>query len=280
MQNWIGGGSTPRLAAYVPPPPELVPEAMADLVAFLARDDLHPVAQAAIAHAHFESIHPFTDGNGRIGRAVIGAVLRRRGVTATTVPIATALVADRSRYFDHLVRYRSGSVHDFVADLAIAIGTVCDEAALTALLLDEHTAEAGHAAESTGLRVGRVVAGLLHDAVLTEDDLDAVLRTTTATTDALVAALESAGVVRPVTTRRRRRTWVVTGVASEVEAFAERVASVVEADRVRRRLWDPGARTGSGSAVCAGRASAACAGRASAASAGRASAPPRPRLAG
>ena len=137
VQNWIGGGRSPRLAAYVPPPPELVPGAMDDLLAFVARDDVHPVAQAAIAHAQFESIHPFTDGNGRIGRALIGAVLRRRGITtAVTAPVATVLVADRARYFDHLVRYRSGAVHDFVADLAIAVGTACDEAALTALLLD------------------------------------------------------------------------------------------------------------------------------------------------
>ena len=71
MQNWIGGGRTPRLARYVPLPPGLVPGLMDDLFAFLHRDDLHPVAQAAIAHAQFESIHPFTDGNGRIGRALM-----------------------------------------------------------------------------------------------------------------------------------------------------------------------------------------------------------------
>jgi hypothetical protein len=59
------------------------------------------LAQAAIAHAQFESIHPFTDGNGRIGRAVINTVLRRRGTTGRViVPIASALVAHRDRYFD------------------------------------------------------------------------------------------------------------------------------------------------------------------------------------
>ncbi|MFJ3381439.1 Fic family protein [Curtobacterium sp. NPDC090217] len=229
VQNWIGGGSSPRLATYVPPPPDLVPEAMADLLVFLARDDLHPVAQAAIAHAQFESIHPFTDGNGRIGRALIGAVLRRRGVSRTTVPIATALVADRSRYFDHLVRYRFGSVHDFVADLAIAIGTACDEAALTALVLDEHAADAAR-------RLPWDVGALFHDPVMTEDDLTALAAESGRSPDDLAVALDRAGIIRSVTSRRRRRAWLVTDVATEVDAFAERVRSTVDMDRLRRRL--------------------------------------------
>jgi fido (protein-threonine AMPylation protein) len=236
VQNWIGGGGSPRLAAYVPPPPELVPDAMTDLVAFLERDDLHPIAQAAIAHAQFESIHPFTDGNGRVGRALIGAVLRRRGLTTSiTVPIATALVADRSRYFDHLVRYRSGFVHGFVADLAVAIGRVCDEAALVALLLDKH-------AEDTRHRLPWPLPELSRDAVLTEDDAEdlvvAVRRRSPGSgpgsgpgsVDELVLALERTGTVRPVTQRRRGRAWLVTGVAAELDACAERVAAAVRDD--------------------------------------------------
>ena len=67
VQNWIGGSDfSPRGADYVPPPADEVEPLMNDLVAFMARDDLHPVAQAAIAHVHFESIHPFNDGNGRL----------------------------------------------------------------------------------------------------------------------------------------------------------------------------------------------------------------------
>jgi fido (protein-threonine AMPylation protein) len=237
VQNWIGGGGSPRLATYVPPPPELVPDAMADLVAFLERDDLHPVAQAAIAHAQFESVHPFTDGNGRVGRALIGAVLRRRGLTTTiTVPVATALVADRARYFEHLARYRSGFVHDFVADLAVAMGTVCDEAALAALLLDEH-------AEDTRRQLPWALPELSRDAVLTEDDAEdlvVALRRRSpgsgpASVDALVHTLERTGTVRPVTQRRRGRAWLVTGVATELDAFAERVAVGVR-DSVRLGL--------------------------------------------
>ena len=89
-QNWIGGSQySPRDALYVPPPPESVGELLDDLLVFADRDDVPVGLQIAIAHAQFESIHPFTDGNGRIGRALIGAILQRRGVTRHAgVPVA------------------------------------------------------------------------------------------------------------------------------------------------------------------------------------------------
>lgn len=236
VQNWIGGGSTPRTAVYVPPPPDLVAPLMSDLLDFVHRDDLHPVAQAAIAHAQFESIHPFTDGNGRIGRGLVNAVLRRRGLTRTvTVPLATALVAERDRYFAHLVRYRDGHVDDWIADVAIAIGTVCDESTMTALLLDEIAAErtAGVCADGPHAVVGRALAD---DPVLTEERLDDLLAATPGTADAVVDDLCRAGVLRPVTDRRRNRAWVAAAAVQELEAFGDRVRAAVTG-RANRVGW-------------------------------------------
>jgi Fic family protein len=86
MQNWIGGSDhSPRGTLYVPPPPDTVTGYLEDLVRFANRSDLNVLAQAVISHAQFESIHPFTDGNGRIGRALINTVLRRRGTTSRVV---------------------------------------------------------------------------------------------------------------------------------------------------------------------------------------------------
>lgn len=82
IQNWIGGSAyTPKGAAFVPPPPDRVPELMKNLVTFSNQDDLPAVAQAAIAHAQFETIHPFADGNGKTGRALTHLILRRRNLT-------------------------------------------------------------------------------------------------------------------------------------------------------------------------------------------------------
>lgn len=116
VQNWIGGSDfSPRDARFVPPVPADVPAAMADLCVWVERTDVPAVAQAAIAHAHFESIHPYIDGNGRVGRALTHLVLRRRHVVRDGIaPISIAALADRAGYFDGLHRYEQGDVDGFV----------------------------------------------------------------------------------------------------------------------------------------------------------------------
>ena len=108
VQNWIGAsGYTPVGASFVPPPPEEVPSLLADLMAFVNRMDVPPLLQAEIAHAQFEIIHPFADGNGRVGRALVHAVLRRRGVAPAFVPpISAVLARSRDAYFDGLAVWR------------------------------------------------------------------------------------------------------------------------------------------------------------------------------
>ena len=94
QQNWIGGSSfNPCAAAYVPPPWELVEDYLSDLVDFCNEDSLPAVAQAAVAHAQFETIHPFIDGNGRTGRVLIHMVLRRRGLVPRVLPPVSLVLA-------------------------------------------------------------------------------------------------------------------------------------------------------------------------------------------
>ena len=96
-QNWIGGSSfNPCRAAFVPPPHDQVPDLMADLCRFCDEDTLPAVAQAAVAHAQFETIHPFADGNGRTGRALIHVILRRRGLAPRVVPPVSLVLATLS----------------------------------------------------------------------------------------------------------------------------------------------------------------------------------------
>ena len=97
-QNWIGGSSfNPCSAAFVPAPPEYVPDFLEDLCAFCNTDSLPAVIQAALAHAQFETIHPFVDGNGRIGRALIHLVLRRRALAVRVLPPISLVLATWSR---------------------------------------------------------------------------------------------------------------------------------------------------------------------------------------
>lgn len=107
-QNWIGGTSySPLEAEFVPPPPELVPELMGDLVDYLNGATHGALIQAAMVHAQFETIHPFADGNGRVGRALIHAVLQRRGLVESPVlPISMILGTWSDRYVYGLTRFR------------------------------------------------------------------------------------------------------------------------------------------------------------------------------
>lgn len=108
VQNWIGGSSyNPCRAAYVPPPPEHIAGLLRDLVDYSNREDHSPLVQGAIAHAQFETIHPFADGNGRAGRALVHIILRRRRLTPRFVPPVSLVLATWSHdYISGLTAFR------------------------------------------------------------------------------------------------------------------------------------------------------------------------------
>lgn len=120
-QVWIGGpprmgAGSPHTAHFVPPVAGRVPSAIDDLVRFAAREDLAVMPQTAVAHAQFETIHPFPDGNGRTGRALMHAMLKGKGLTRTvSVPISSGLLVDTKAYYDALTAYREGDVDPIVS---------------------------------------------------------------------------------------------------------------------------------------------------------------------
>jgi Fic family protein len=122
QQVWVGGSSFgPSGATCVAPHHDRVPAAIDDLIAYMNRDDIPVLIQAAIAHAQFETIHPFTDGNGRTGRALIHALLRGKGLTRNvTVPVSAGLLADTDTYFDALTTYREGDPEPIILAAANA----------------------------------------------------------------------------------------------------------------------------------------------------------------
>lgn len=122
-QVWIGGTPySPHGATFVPPQAARVPSCMADLVTFGMREDIPAVAKAAIFHAQFETIHPFTDGNGRTGRALLHRMLACNGVlNHTTLPVSAGLLHDVERYMGALDAYHEGDVDPIVNCLADAL---------------------------------------------------------------------------------------------------------------------------------------------------------------
>jgi Fic family protein len=108
QQNWIGGSAfNPCSAVFVPPPKEEVERLLQDLCDFSNGDSLPAVAQAALAHAQFETIHPFADGNGRTGRALLHVILKRRGLAPRVLaPVSLVLATWSTSYVEALMGTR------------------------------------------------------------------------------------------------------------------------------------------------------------------------------
>ena len=228
-QNWIGGSDySPRNAMYVPPPPETVDGYLADLLAFANRGDVPVLAQAAIAHAQFESIHPFTDGNGRIGRAIINTVLRRRkATTRVVVPLASALVAHRDRYFDLLGEYRDGNVAPIQASFAEATRISARESRQTALRLTQIPSEwrdlTGPVRRNSA--AWKLIALLPRNPIITIDEAAAVLDSPQSSVYTAFERLKDAGVIRPLTARKRNQVWGASAILDELNDLGQRIAS-------------------------------------------------------
>ena len=232
VQNWIGGSDhSPIGAVHIPPPPDTVAAYLHDLIAFANRDDLDPVAQAAIAHAQFESIHPFTDGNGRIGRALINAILRRRGLTRrTVVPVASAMLAERDRYFALVNGYRDGRVDAFVADLARGTRIAAAEAGRSADRLAELP---GEWRERSRPRAGSAAASLLtvlaEHPILSAEEAQQLTGAPLSSVYTALDRLEADGIIHQVTARQRNRVWGVDDILDELDELAARIAAAVRA---------------------------------------------------
>jgi Fic family protein len=210
-QNWIGGNAfNPGRAVYVPPPPARVPSLMEDLVAFMNRADLSPVVQAAIAHAQFETIHPFADGNGRVGRALIHVVLRRRGLAPRYVPpVSLVLAADAPAYVSGLTAYREDRPAAWIDLFATAIGRAAEKAADLASRLAELQAAWR---ERTGRprrhsSVEALIVALPAHPILTVATGQKLLGRSKQAVNSAITVLAERRVLRPLTLAKRNRAW-------------------------------------------------------------------------
>ncbi|KQP57205.1 oxidoreductase [Agreia sp. Leaf283] len=226
MQNWVGGSDySPRGALHVPPAPERVEPLMRDLLGYLNRDDVPALIQASIAHAQFESIHPFTDGNGRVGRALVSASLRRRGVTRNAViPLASGILARRDDYFEALGIYRRGDPAPVVELFTRAARVAAQESRTS---IDRIKALPGEWIDEVKPRKGSALAALLpvffDHPVMNADEVERYSGAKTVQTYAAIDRLVEAGVIREITGRKRDRVWVAADLLAELDELDRRI---------------------------------------------------------
>ncbi len=240
-QNWIGGrGLSPADAVFVPPPAGRVPALLDDLVSFVNLDDLPAVAQAAIAHAQFETIHPFGDGNGRAGRCLIHVLLRRRGVTPRVLPpISVVLAKDARRYIGGLTDFRDGRVDDWIGGFADAITTAAGAAHGISIQIDDLLAELIERAGSprTDSVARKIVLGLPSQPIVSADSAATRYGVTPTAARAALNRLEASDVLVPARVGRRRdREWMSDELFQLLDRFEH---DLTQPDGGRRRPAPP-----------------------------------------
>lgn len=225
QQNWIGGNDyNPCGADFVPPPPKHVRPLLDDLVAFCNKHALLPLVQAAYAHAQFETIHPFVDGNGRTGRALVQVILRRRGLAPSYVPpISVVLADDKEAYIAGLVAFREGRENEWIAVFARAAARAADLASTYLVrvqqlqeLWRERLGALGVRSDAAAWRVIDVLPG--HPIVSVPVAVSATGRAKAAVQQA-VEQLVQAGVLEPLSSGKRNRQWEAIGLLELADDF-------------------------------------------------------------
>jgi Fic family protein len=238
-QNWIGGSDfNPLRAAFVPPPPAAVPGLLEDLASFCNGDQLPAVVQAAIAHAQFETIHPFADGNGRIGRALIYMVLKHRGLANRVIPPISLVLATRAKdYVRRLDATRfvgsptmpaaSEATNEWIAFFAAA----CTRAVADAESFERRVQQlqAQWQARLGGVRGDSSALALLRRLpempVLTASGAATVLDRSFSAVNRAIEALVEAQILTPVKTGQRNRVFEVRELIDAFTALERQLAS-------------------------------------------------------
>src|SRR5690625_3145734 len=224
---WVGRSRiSPRGAEHIAPQAELVAPLMADLMRFIQRDDLPALTQAAIAHAQFQTIHPFADGNGRTRRALVHAVLRgKRRMTHTTAPFSAGLLRETAAYFEALGAFRAGDARPILVRFTAAARFAASSGTT---LVDALASELDEAREKMSkLRrdatAWRVLPHLVAHPVINTRYLTTNLGLPGGTAQRTLDALTDLGVLVERTGKRRNRVWQHSGIIRVLDAYAQQL---------------------------------------------------------
>jgi Fic family protein len=237
-QNWVGGSPfSPKGAEFIPPPPENVPDLLADLMTFINREDLPVAMQAAIAHAQFETIHPFADGNGRAGRCLIHVIYRRRQLARTVLPPISLVLATRAReYVDGLEEYRFEDAADWFVFFALTTMSAARKARALAARVEElyerWLVALGSPRSDASSR--RIAAQLPAEPIITIARAAEMASVSNTAADNAVRALEAAGILKRLNAKRWGRVWETPDVFRLLDDFERELATPESGDEPAR----------------------------------------------
>jgi len=221
---WVGASAiSPKGASFVAPQADLVGELVSDLVSYMSRSDIPVMVQVAIAHAQFETIHPFVDGNGRTGRALVHALLRGKGVLRnTTAPVSAGLLRQTRNYFEALTSYREGDAQPIISAFSDAAIYAADTGQV---LIDNLSAELESAREKlAGLRqqsmAWKLLPYLVSYPVMNSDLVARVLDTSTTSALRALHQLQERAIVQERSGQKRNRVWQHEGILEILDAYA------------------------------------------------------------
>jgi len=212
-QNWIGG-TRPGNAVYVPPPPHVLPEVLSAFEHYIHTDDeLPPLVRAGLLHVQFETIHPYLDGNGRIGRLLITLLLEHWDlVTKPLLYLSLFFKRHRHEYYRRLNAVRAdGDWEGWIEYFLDGIATIADEAVSSAReLFDLVTGDRTRVLEHAGTSVAavRLFEQLPRHPIVSVANAMKQLGVSKPTAGRAVETLEEAGVLVETTGRKRDRSWV------------------------------------------------------------------------
>ena len=223
-QVWVGGSSfSPHGALYVPPRYERVAAHLDDLVSFAARDDIPPITKAAIFHAQLETIHPFIDGNGRTGRALLHKILRDEGVLSrVTLPLSAGLLHDIDAYMAAIAAYQQGNPVAIVEQLISALELAIVVGGLTAAKMDSVIEEwKAMITERRGASIHRLPGVLVEQPVVSIAYLAKRLGITPRASLSLVERACEYGILRPLGNRRRGEFFQSDEIVAVLEEISD-----------------------------------------------------------
>lgn len=206
-QNWIGGDAFgPKDAEFIPPPADEVPGLINDLTSFSSRSDLTPVAHAALAHAQFEVIHPFVDGNGRVGRVLLQQLLVGRAKLHSPIPVSVPWSRDTDRYIAALRAYQDGDTNSWLVFASWSVIEAVDWMARVATNLTRLLGEFGGRLETRGRSVtARIIDDLPTHPIVDTPSVAERYGVTPQTAHTALVRLTHAGILTERSFARRRK---------------------------------------------------------------------------